>query len=130
MDKVKFLRREYKRVMASGAFVSEAWRMSEDRFLADLMDRTPNYRSGRFLAPIDGTLGYAPDNVEWHFEPSLRLKMKLASKKQPLKKALVRKAKPEKPTATQLRAKMEAEREARRQALVNEFKRWEQRYQS
>jgi hypothetical protein len=131
MDKVKFLQREYERIVASGAFVTEAWHVSEERFVADLLDRTPNYCSGRFLAPKDKTLGYSWDNVEWHFERSARLKAKTAKKKPAKpKKVILRKTRPEKPTSQDVRAKAVAEREARRQALVDEFRRWEQRYRS
>ena len=130
MDKSKFLRDEYQRIMASGQFVYSAWRDSEDRFLADMWDITPNWQARRLLAPIDPSLGFAPDNVEWHF-PRIRRPL-TAIKPKPKPEPIKVKPKPRpKPTPVEKAAKKKADElariEAKRAALAEEFRRWEQR---
>jgi hypothetical protein len=115
MDKIRFLRREYKRIIASGVFVSQSWCLSEDRLPSDMVDRTPNYRSGRFLAPIDQALGCSSDDVELRFETSARLKPKQALKTQRVReKAAAKKPKPENSAAAQLRENPRLRPRARR----------------
>jgi hypothetical protein len=67
MDKETFLRLQYLRMMNSEDFVVERWRSSVDRFIGDIWDRTPTAPVGRFLEPIDPSLGFSPENVEYHF---------------------------------------------------------------
>lgn len=127
MDKATFLRREYDRLLASGGYMYSAWRDNFERFQADLWDMTPNSQAWRFLAPIDPGLGIAPGNVEWHFPRIRRVTAK--PKAAPVKA----KAKPKPPKLTkeekaeQKRAVELARREAKRAAIAEEYKRWEER---
>jgi hypothetical protein len=68
MDKERFLRLEHAWMLATGEFVTSEWRYSVDRFVADLLDMTYSRKAGRYLSPRDRTLGYARDNVEFHFD--------------------------------------------------------------
>ncbi|MBW6421621.1 hypothetical protein KX729_09230 [Rhizobium sp. XQZ8] len=128
MDKNKFLRDEYKRIMATGQFVYSAWRDSEDRFIADMWDRTPNQQNRRLLAPVDPRFGFAPDNVEWQFP---RIKRQVAIQPKPKPEPVKVKPKPRpKPVPVEKAAKKKADelarREAKRAALAGEFRKWEQ----
>jgi hypothetical protein len=127
MLKAKFLRREYKRVIQSGTYVWSGWRVSYERFEADLWDRTPTRTSTLFLVPKDAELGFAPDNVEYHYRPSTRLSTRVVKPKartKPKRKPVKPKAVPS--TPEQKKQAELAAREARRAKLVEEFKRWEQ----
>lgn len=126
MMKEKFLRGEYDRIIASGEFMYSAWRDNFEVFCNDLWDMTPNYRSHRFVAMVDKSLGFSPGNIEFHFE-------------QPRERNVLRKQKPKVKTQKttkktvravpkdQRKALEAAAREARRKQLAEEFKRWEQR---
>jgi hypothetical protein len=130
MLKEAFLRDEYNRIMASGEYVWSGWRDSYVRFRTDLWDMTPSGRCGRFLAAIDPGLGLAPGNVEWHY-PQVR-KAKAAKKVQveTRTKSWVKKAKkPKTLSPAQKRAaeklRLQAEKQAKREALAAEFMKWE-----
>jgi hypothetical protein len=113
MDKVSFLRLQYLRMLNSEEFVVEQWRSSIDRFLKDLWDRTPNTPRERFLAPIDPTLGYAPDNIEWQFP---KVKQRAGQGRQ----GITREERKSAEKAARL-----AQREAKRQAIADEIARWD-----
>ncbi|MBB2685233.1 UNVERIFIED_ORG: hypothetical protein GGD47_002821 [Rhizobium etli] len=140
MSKEAFLRLQYLRMINSDEFVVEQWRSSMDRFIRDLWDRTPGSPGRRFLQPVDCALGFSPENVEWQFP---KAKRKRAAKVAPLRIASEAPLKPtkagtkakvtratkarSKPTKAETKAEEAAAREARRQAIAEEFHRWEQR---
>jgi hypothetical protein len=103
---------------------------SEERFIADLLDRTPNNKKNRFLAVIEPALGYSSDTVEWHFEPSQCQKTKLAPAalaRQACKEKTgkLHTAKAKKPILAEVRKMDEMRRrEEKRQRLAEEFKKW------
>lgn len=130
MDKHRFLRGEYERILGSGDYVWSGWRDSFDRFRADLWDMTPAWISGRYLAARDKELGFSPDNVEWHFRKSRALE-KPAKSARPLRAGgkgapkQPRKATQKPLTAAERKRLGEIAREERRQRLAEEFRRWE-----
>jgi hypothetical protein len=116
MEKDSFLRLQYLRMLNSEEFVVEQWRSSIDRFLRDLWDRTPTSPRERFLAPIDPSLGYSPDNVEWQFPKIRKRAGALRESGSDLTRA-------ERKQIEQ--AARQAEREAKRKAIAEEIARWE-----
>lgn len=131
MKKELFLRAEYDRIIVSGDYVWSGWRYSYERFQADLWDMTPTSgRSGRFLAPIEAELGLVPGNVEWHYskvrKPKASIKIQVARK---IKDRVKNTTKPKAATPAQKRAaekkQLQAEKQARREALAAEFMKWE-----
>lgn len=133
MDRDKFLRAEYERIRASGAFMAVEWRDSVERFVTDLWDMTPaGGKKGRFLAMRDTSLGFSRDNVEWHF-PQLRKarKQAVARIELPPRPKPMKPRKPKPLSAAQTREaekqRLQAEKQAKREALAAEFMRWERR---
>jgi hypothetical protein len=125
MDKEIFLRLQYLRMINSDDFVVEQWRSSIDRFIADMWERTPPQHGRRFLAPVDPTLGFSPDNVEWQFP---KIKAKPAKKAKTLADTLVISRVLKRPTKAERKAMKQAEaaaaREAKRQAIAAELAAW------
>lgn len=127
MDKHRFLRSEYERIMVSGDYVWSGWRDSYEGFQADLWDMTPTGNSGRYLAPRDKELGFSPDNIEWHFRKvrsAKRTKAQRKPTKRPGRKG--EKAVPQPVTATERRRLAEMAKEERRRQLAEEFRRGEE----
>ncbi|TQX90258.1 MULTISPECIES: hypothetical protein [unclassified Rhizobium] len=122
MDKDSFLRLQYLRMINSDEFVVEQWRSSIDRFIADMWERTPTVPGRRFLAPVDPTLGFSPDNVEWQF-PRIksRSKAKIPSK-QVVREIAVRLTKAERMVIKQ--AERELAIEEKRKAIAAELAAW------
>ncbi|MBY5516176.1 hypothetical protein [Rhizobium leguminosarum] len=123
MDKEAFLRLQYLRMINLDEFVVEQWRSSMDRFINDLWDRTPASPGRRFLQPLDCSLGFSPDNVEWQF-PKIKRKgvSKASVRASPLR---VDKKIPVKPTKAEMKAKEAAAKEGRRKAIAEQFLNWE-----
>ncbi|TBY17675.1 hypothetical protein E0H93_37005 [Rhizobium leguminosarum bv. viciae] len=123
MEKEAFLRLQYLRMLNSDEFVVEQWRSSMDRFISDLWDRTPKSPGKRFLQPVDCSLGFSPDNVEWQF-PKI--------KRKGISKAIVRAAPQRtqknasvKPNKEEIKAIEAAAKEGRRKAIAEQFLSWE-----
>lgn len=125
MDKETFLRLQYLRMINSDDFVVEQWRSSIDRFIADMWDRTPPQHGRRFLTPVDPTLGFSPDNVEWQF-PKIKAKpaknAKMLADTLDISKVLKRLAEAERKAIKQ--AEAADAREAKRQAIAAELAAW------
>ncbi|MGO7072198.1 hypothetical protein ACCT03_00165 [Rhizobium johnstonii] len=94
-----------------------------DRFISDLWDRTPKSPGRRFLQPLDYSLGFSPDNVEWQFP---KIKRKSVSKA-PVRAAPRRMGKktPVKPTKAEIKANEAAAKEGRRKAIAEQSLNWE-----
>ncbi|MGO7175373.1 hypothetical protein ACCS91_36765 [Rhizobium ruizarguesonis] len=94
-----------------------------DRFITDLWDRTPKSPGRRFLQPLDCSLGFSPDNVEWQFP---KIKRKGVSKA-PVRVApqRIRKKAAVKPTKEEIKAIEAAAKEGRRKAIAEQFFSWE-----
>jgi hypothetical protein len=125
MDKETFLRLQYLRMINSDEFVVEQWRSSIDRFVADMWDRTPTKPTARFLAPVDPTLGFSPDNVEWQFPKIGKRGMRKAKTAPKIHQQEIA----PRPTKAERKAIKLAEaaaaREAKLKAIAEEFARWE-----
>lgn len=123
MDKDAFLRLQYLRMINSDEFVAEQWRSSMDRFISDLWDRTPTSPGRRFLQPLDCSLGFSPDNIEWQFP---KLKRKGVSKAPiPAAPQRTRRKVAGKPTKEEIKAIEEAAKKGRRQAIAEQCLSWE-----
>lgn len=66
--KHKFLREQYRRMLASDYPIDPRWRESFDAFTTDIDHLTPNSRSGRVIGRRNSKLGFVPGNIEWHWE--------------------------------------------------------------
>lgn len=124
MDKESFLRLQYLRMINSDEFVVEVWRSSCDRFLRDMWERTPSQPGRRFLAPVDATLGFSLDNVEWQF-PRIKSKSSIAIRPAtaiPTKPTVIRATKAER-KAIKL-AEAAGAREAKRHSIAGELAAW------
>lgn len=108
----------------SDEFVVEQWRSSMDRFMRDMWDRTPTGPGKRFLSPIDPTLGFSPENVEWQF-PKIKARPKAKTKPvaAPIKPLVYRLTKAERKAIKA--AEEAAAKDAKRKAIADEYARWE-----
>ena len=66
--KHKFLREQYRRMLASDLHIDPRWRDSFDAFLTDIDHLAPNTGSRRIIGRRNLKLGFVPGNVEWHWE--------------------------------------------------------------
>jgi hypothetical protein len=66
--KHKFLREQYRRMLASDHHIDPRWRDSFDAFLTDIDHLAPNTGSRRIIGRRNLKLGFVPGNVEWHWE--------------------------------------------------------------
>jgi hypothetical protein len=123
MDKDTFLRLQYLRMINSDEFVVEQWRSSMGRFINDLWERTPTSPGRRFLQPLDPSLGFSPDNVEWQF-PKVKRKRGSRAPVHANPKPAGKKA-PVKPTKAEIKASKAAAREGRRKAIAEQYQSWE-----
>jgi hypothetical protein len=123
MDKEAFLRLQYLRMINSEEFVAEQWRSSMDRFINDLWDRTPTSPGRRFLQPLDWSLGFAPDNVEWQFPKVKQKGVSKAAVRAALKRT--RRKAAVKPTKEEIKAIEAAAKEDRRKAIAEQYLSWE-----
>ncbi|QIO70598.1 hypothetical protein HA459_00565 [Rhizobium leguminosarum bv. trifolii] len=125
MHKETFLRLQYLRMINSDEFVVEQWRSSMSRFISDLWERTPTSPGRRFLQPLDLSLGFSPDNVEWQF-PKVKRKGGSRAPVQADPKRVVKKA-PVRPTKAEIKATKDAAKDRRRKAIAEEYLNWEQK---
>jgi hypothetical protein len=133
MDRSRFLRSEYERITSAGVFVWSDWRDSFERFQADLWDMTPTAGiNGRFLAPKDKSLGYTKDNVEWHYPRVRQPEQRTRAKARKTAKPALADGKTSAPklTAAQKSAALQAQKQAKREALAAEFLRWNVQWQA
>lgn len=136
MDKKAFLQREYDRIVASGAPISERWRRDFASFYEDLIEATPSHASRRFLAVKVPEIGFEPENVDWHFRrPPGRVMPEI---KKPISRQPAKMAKPRKRATADVKAKREqAKRDEaerlkmeRRKMIAEQFRQWEEKRQA
>jgi hypothetical protein len=104
MTKRQFLKDQYFDMLASGTRVCERWQDSFQNFFDDLEHVTPGTPGRRYLAVKEPELGFAPQNVEWHFHSIVKAPRKV-----------------ERTAKTEL----ESAKEKRRKMIAEQYRQWE-----
>jgi hypothetical protein len=74
MSKIQFLRDQYFDMLASGQHVCDRWQTSFQNFVDDLEHATPTNPGRRYLSLKAKDLGFTPENVEWHFHSTVKVR--------------------------------------------------------